>query len=494
MRGMDRDTGKLIEGRDHIVQSIKIILSTPINTRVMRPEFGSAVPNLISAPMTDANRLRLYAAATEAINTWEPRIEITNISVIDQSADGDIYIRIEGRYAAEDFSIPSLKVGVAMRDDTFWIEALEVVDPSLKDKVPLADASDGFKDKAALLSKILELIPGASWTIYTDETLSGTGTDDKDVLRVAIPLTQTEKTKIASIDTGAQVNPRHQMKWSALDSDTGADGTGLLDGSIGFYKGSLLYSSTGYDGGIAAGDTIFIAKKAATFNQDASNPNTDLDAVNLESLFGDITTNGGSILLRIGNRVNSDSVMVRGDTISEVKNGSTLLGWEITDLKWHQDYNPGSAGTSWNITGVLQLGATFAADIADLQVGGVEILVNAVSTTFTNKQWRAIDLGAGKDYTAYDLIEVSYQYDPNNSIQRASTHFYSSAAITALPVNAISGSNWYANGQRGIDKMDGNLTKVIVGKRASVQFLSMALDRSDSENTTITLTVRGYKL
>ena len=146
MRGMDRTTGKLLEGRAHIVQSIKLILSTPINTRVMRPEFGSEVPNLISAPMDDANRLRLYAAATEAINRWEPRIEITNISVVDQSADGAIYIRIEGRYEADDFSIPSLKVGVAMANGSTWIESLTIeTDVALEDLFAFADASDEFQ-------------------------------------------------------------------------------------------------------------------------------------------------------------------------------------------------------------------------------------------------------------------------------------------------------------------------------------------------------------
>ena len=76
MRGMDAKTGTWLEDLDHLTQSIRLILATPINTRVMLPEFGSDVPNLISAPMTAENRLRLYAAATEAITRWEPRITV----------------------------------------------------------------------------------------------------------------------------------------------------------------------------------------------------------------------------------------------------------------------------------------------------------------------------------------------------------------------------------------------------------------------------------
>ena len=361
MRGMDRTTGKLLEGQAHIVQSIKIILSTPINTRVMRPEFGSEVPNLISAPMDDANRLRLYAAATEAINRWEPRIEITNISVVDQSADGEIYIRIEGRYEADDFSIPSLKVGVAMRDDTFWIEALEVVDPSLEDKVPIADESDGFKDKAALLSKILELIPGASFTIYTDGTLSGTGVED-DVLRVAIPLTPEEKTKIASIETGAQVNPKHVIRASFIDGDTGSDGSGLEAAELGLYTGTTQLSS----GDVTAADTIFLPRQAALFNRVVGNPNTRNDDVSLEPLLTDIVTNGGNVVLQMSQYGKSTILMVQADTIAEVKDGNTLLGWKLTNLTWHGSYTPVSAGVSWNVIASYQGAPPFVGDVIGL--------------------------------------------------------------------------------------------------------------------------------
>ena len=365
MRGMDRTTGKLLEGRAHIVQSIKLILSTPINTRVMRPEFGSEVPNLISAPMDDANRLRLYAAATEAINRWEPRIEITNISVVDQSADGAIYIRIEGRYEADDFSIPSLKVGVAMRDDTFWIEALEVVDPALDDKVPLADADDGFKDKAALLSKILELVPGASFTIYTDGTLSGTGEKD-DVLRVAIPLTPEEKTKIASIETGAQVNPKHVIKASFLDGDTGANGSNLDAADLGLYTGTTQLQT----GNVTAADTIYVPRQAAPFNRDladAGNPPSIFDDVSLEPLLDDIVTNGGNVVLQMSQYGKSTILMVRADTIAEVKSGNTLLGWKLTNLTWHGSYTPASYGVSWNVVASYQGAPPFIGDVIGYQ-------------------------------------------------------------------------------------------------------------------------------
>lgn len=47
MLGMDRNTGKLLSGTDHIRQSIVDILTTPLGTRVMLPEYGSKLFDLV---------------------------------------------------------------------------------------------------------------------------------------------------------------------------------------------------------------------------------------------------------------------------------------------------------------------------------------------------------------------------------------------------------------------------------------------------------------
>jgi hypothetical protein len=60
MVGMSRTTGAAIDGLEHITQSVRDILGTPIGTRVGRRDYGSDVPELIDHPLIGANILRLY--------------------------------------------------------------------------------------------------------------------------------------------------------------------------------------------------------------------------------------------------------------------------------------------------------------------------------------------------------------------------------------------------------------------------------------------------
>ena len=47
MLGINAYTGESLSGLDHLRQSIADILSTPLNTRVMRRDYGSRIPELI---------------------------------------------------------------------------------------------------------------------------------------------------------------------------------------------------------------------------------------------------------------------------------------------------------------------------------------------------------------------------------------------------------------------------------------------------------------
>jgi phage baseplate assembly protein W len=84
---MDATSGKLSTGTGHLAQSIGDILSTPIGTRVMRRDYGSALFELIDAPANALTRSRIYAATATALARWEPRIRLTRVtlSVDDQS-------------------------------------------------------------------------------------------------------------------------------------------------------------------------------------------------------------------------------------------------------------------------------------------------------------------------------------------------------------------------------------------------------------------------
>ncbi|MDQ0510879.1 GPW/gp25 family protein [Ancylobacter amanitiformis] len=96
--GISRVTGAVLTDFDHVVQSINVILTTPIGSRVMRREFGSEILDLIDRPMTDQVILAVYAAAATAIALWEPRFAVTSCRLIAASAEGTLELALTGTY------------------------------------------------------------------------------------------------------------------------------------------------------------------------------------------------------------------------------------------------------------------------------------------------------------------------------------------------------------------------------------------------------------
>ena len=80
MPGMNVQTGKRLDGIDHIRQSVADIITTPIGSRVMRREYGSLLPELIDQPLNGPTALRAYAATVVALMKWEPRIRVQQVT------------------------------------------------------------------------------------------------------------------------------------------------------------------------------------------------------------------------------------------------------------------------------------------------------------------------------------------------------------------------------------------------------------------------------
>lgn len=95
MIGMDRRTGKRLEGRAHLAQRLATILNTPIGTRVNRLDFGSMLFELVDQPMNALGRLRVFAATASAIARWEPLFRLTRVA-LTFSADGKAMLDLEG--------------------------------------------------------------------------------------------------------------------------------------------------------------------------------------------------------------------------------------------------------------------------------------------------------------------------------------------------------------------------------------------------------------
>ena len=93
-QGMNRFDGRALNESQHISQSIQDILTTPLGSRVMRRDYGSAIFELIDQPQSAAVKLQIMAAAVIALTRWEPRIRITEIEVIAGDLNGKMQFNL----------------------------------------------------------------------------------------------------------------------------------------------------------------------------------------------------------------------------------------------------------------------------------------------------------------------------------------------------------------------------------------------------------------
>ncbi|MBD0392119.1 GPW/gp25 family protein [Wolbachia endosymbiont of Pentalonia nigronervosa] len=100
MQGMNANTGKKLEGIEHLKQSIADILTTPIGSRIMRRDYGSRLFELVDRPVTRDFSLEIYAAVAEALQKWERRFKLEKVKVTEIK-EGRVTIALEGIYLSE---------------------------------------------------------------------------------------------------------------------------------------------------------------------------------------------------------------------------------------------------------------------------------------------------------------------------------------------------------------------------------------------------------
>lgn len=97
MRGMDVNTGKELEGVEHLKQSIIDILTTPIGSRIMRRNYGSRLFELVDKPINRDFTLEIYAATAEALEKWETRFKLEKVKITEVK-EGKVNIALDGIY------------------------------------------------------------------------------------------------------------------------------------------------------------------------------------------------------------------------------------------------------------------------------------------------------------------------------------------------------------------------------------------------------------
>ncbi len=83
---------------DNISEAIQIILGTAIGERIMRPEFGCRIHDLVFHPVNPNTCALASISVREAITKWEPRVEDVQVFVYpDPTAENAILVNIEYR-------------------------------------------------------------------------------------------------------------------------------------------------------------------------------------------------------------------------------------------------------------------------------------------------------------------------------------------------------------------------------------------------------------
>lgn len=93
--GMNPDGTGNLNDMEHLKQSVRDILITPLASRVMRREYGSLVPDLIDEPMNNTTRLQCMSAAVIALTRWEPGAFTVEVGTLDSGVTEEMYLEME---------------------------------------------------------------------------------------------------------------------------------------------------------------------------------------------------------------------------------------------------------------------------------------------------------------------------------------------------------------------------------------------------------------
>ncbi|WP_412461671.1 GPW/gp25 family protein [Pseudomonas sp. SC11] len=101
MIGLGRRTGQPLAGIAHLRQSIEDILTTPLGSRRMRPEYGSQLRRYVDLPVNEGWKSAVQAEVARALGRWEPRLKLERVKVV-AVLDGQVSLALSGRYLGDE--------------------------------------------------------------------------------------------------------------------------------------------------------------------------------------------------------------------------------------------------------------------------------------------------------------------------------------------------------------------------------------------------------
>lgn len=95
MMGMDASTGKLLSGSAHLDQSLENVITTLIQTLVLRRDYGSSCASLKDKRLNSETIMRFYSCVSAAIRKWEPRLILRRL-LSRREGERRLYIDLYG--------------------------------------------------------------------------------------------------------------------------------------------------------------------------------------------------------------------------------------------------------------------------------------------------------------------------------------------------------------------------------------------------------------
>jgi phage baseplate assembly protein W len=85
-----------VSGVDNVRQSLWVLFSTALGERVMLPDYGSQIWQMVFRSINTTLLTQLADMVSQAILYWEPRIDVVDISVTSDASDaGRVLIMVD---------------------------------------------------------------------------------------------------------------------------------------------------------------------------------------------------------------------------------------------------------------------------------------------------------------------------------------------------------------------------------------------------------------
>ena len=89
-----------VRGEQKIKESMKLILSTAKGERMVRPDFGCDLQQLVFEPNNSVTANLAAHYIEQALTLWEPRIQVDNVNAENENKLGRLLIEISYRIRA----------------------------------------------------------------------------------------------------------------------------------------------------------------------------------------------------------------------------------------------------------------------------------------------------------------------------------------------------------------------------------------------------------